>query len=48
VRDVEITSDHIRHSPCASIAKAERLLGFRPRYTAVEAVRDALKSGYSM
>jgi len=30
------------HSPCASIAKAERLLGFEPRFSAVEAVHDAL------
>ena len=41
-RDAEITLDHMVHSPCASIAKAERILGFNPRYTAVEAVRDAL------
>jgi nucleoside-diphosphate-sugar epimerase len=41
-RDAELTRDHMLHSPCASIAKAEKLLGFRPRYTAVEAVRDAL------
>jgi nucleoside-diphosphate-sugar epimerase len=41
-RDAELTHDHMLHSPCASIAKAEKLLGFRPRYTAVEAVRDAL------
>lgn len=41
-RDVEITLDHLMHSPCASIAKAERLLGFTPRFTAVEAVGDAL------
>jgi len=41
-RDAEITLDHVMHSPCASIAKAERILGFNPRYTAVEAVRDAL------
>ncbi|HKY97265.1 MAG TPA: NAD-dependent epimerase/dehydratase family protein [Gemmatimonadaceae bacterium] len=41
-RDAELTEDHMRHSPCASIAKAERVLGFSPRYTAVEAVREAL------
>ena len=41
-RDAEITRDHVLHSPHASIAKAERLLGFRPRFSAVEAVRDAL------
>ena len=41
-RDAEITRDHVLHSPHASIAKAERLLGFRPRFSAVEAARDAL------
>jgi len=41
-RDAALTEDHLRHSPCASIIKAERLLGFTPRYTAVEAVREAL------
>jgi nucleoside-diphosphate-sugar epimerase len=41
-RDISLTLDHALHSPCASIAKAERLLGFVPRYTAVEAVRDAI------
>lgn len=41
-RDAALTEDHMRHSPCASIAKAERLLGFIPRYTATEAVREAL------
>lgn len=40
--DVSATLDHMIHSPHASIAKAERLLGFDPRFTAVEAVRDAL------
>jgi nucleoside-diphosphate-sugar epimerase len=42
-RNATLTLDHVRHSPCASIAKAERLLGFAPRYTAAEAVRDALQ-----
>jgi nucleoside-diphosphate-sugar epimerase len=41
-RDVSLTLDHALHSPHASVAKAERLLGFVPRYTAVEAVRDAI------
>lgn len=41
-QDVSATLDHMIHSPHASIAKAERLLGFDPRFTAVEAVRDAL------
>jgi len=40
-RDVELTFDHITHSPFASIAKAERTLGFAPHFSAVDAARDA-------
>ena len=42
-RDAELTHDHMVHSPCASIAKAERLLGFVPQFSATAAVRDALR-----
>ncbi|MFC6158713.1 NAD-dependent epimerase/dehydratase family protein [Kribbella jiaozuonensis] len=35
--DGQATWDHVLHSPNCSMAKAERLLGFRPRYSAVEA-----------
>jgi nucleoside-diphosphate-sugar epimerase len=42
-RDIELTMDHMTHSPCASIEKAERILGFHPRFSATEAVRDALE-----
>ena len=41
-RDAAITLDHIMHSPCASIEKARHLLGFAPRFTAVDAARDAI------
>jgi len=37
-----ITHDHILHSPAASIAKAEALLGFKPMYSAVDAAREAV------
>lgn len=40
-RDAEITRDHMIHSPFASVEKAVRALGFNPRYSAVEAARDA-------
>lgn len=40
-RDAELTRDHMLHSPFASIAKAERLLGFEPRWSAIDAARDA-------
>jgi nucleoside-diphosphate-sugar epimerase len=38
----DITWDHIAHSPSASIEKARRLLGYRPRYTSLQAVAEAL------
>ncbi len=41
-RDAAITHDHIAHSPHCSMEKAGRLLGFRPRYTALEAVAEAV------
>ncbi len=40
--DAALTRDHVLHSPHASIAKARRLLGFSPAYTASEAARDAV------
>jgi nucleoside-diphosphate-sugar epimerase len=38
-----LTFDHIAHSPNSSIAKARRLLDYRPRYSSLEAVREALE-----
>jgi nucleoside-diphosphate-sugar epimerase len=38
-----LTFDHIAHSPNSSIAKAQRLLGYQPRYSSLEAVREALE-----
>ena len=40
--DASATWDHISRSPCHSIAKAERLLGYRPRYTALAAVQESV------
>ena len=37
------TWDHIAHSPNASIAKAQRLLGYQPRYTSLEATYEAVQ-----
>ena len=37
------TWDHIAHSPCCSIAKAERLLEYRPRYRSLQAVMEAVE-----
>jgi nucleoside-diphosphate-sugar epimerase len=36
------TWDHIAHSPCCSIAKAQRLLNYQPRYTSLQAVCEAV------
>jgi nucleoside-diphosphate-sugar epimerase len=40
--DVDKTWDHVLHSPNCSIQKAQRLLGYAPRYCSLEAVRQAL------
>ena len=44
-----ITKDHIAHSPCCSIEKAQRLLGYSPRYTTeqiyVECLEYLLETG---
>ncbi len=41
-RDAAATYDHIAHSPHCSMEKAARLLGFRPRYSALEATLEAI------
>lgn len=43
--DAAGTWSHIAHSPNASIAKARRLLGYQPRYSSLEAVREATLQG---
>ncbi len=37
------TLEHISHSPCCSIEKARRLLGYQPRYTSLEAVTESVQ-----
>lgn len=37
------TSDHIAHSPCCSITKAQRQLDYHPRYSSIEAVIEAVR-----
>jgi nucleoside-diphosphate-sugar epimerase len=39
---VETTEDHIRHRPSISIEKARSRLGYEPRYSSLEAVREAV------
>ncbi|NWF83657.1 MAG: NAD(P)-dependent oxidoreductase, partial [Bryobacteraceae bacterium] len=43
-RDAALTWDHIAHSPCCSIEKAKRLLGYQPRYSSLEAVQEAVSA----
>ncbi|MCD6289840.1 MAG: NAD-dependent epimerase/dehydratase family protein [Anaerolineae bacterium] len=40
--EARVTWDHIAHSPNCSIAKAQRLIDYRPRYSSLQAVREAL------
>jgi hypothetical protein len=37
------TYDHIAHSPNCSIAKAQRKLGYQPRYGSIEAVCESVR-----
>jgi nucleoside-diphosphate-sugar epimerase len=40
--DAQATWDHIAHSPNCSIAKGERLLNYRPRYSSLQAVQESV------
>ena len=40
--DAAATWDHIAHSPNCSIAKAQRLLSYQPRYSSLQAVQEAV------
>src|SRR5215210_2446767 len=41
--EADATWDHIAHSPNCSIAKAQRLLEYRPRYSSLQAVCEAVE-----
>ncbi len=41
-QDIEATWEHIRNSPCGSIEKARRVLGYEPGYTTFELIRESL------
>jgi nucleoside-diphosphate-sugar epimerase len=43
VEDADATWDHIAHSPNASIAKAQRLLDYRPRYSSLQSVYESVQ-----
>jgi nucleoside-diphosphate-sugar epimerase len=40
--DAQATWDHIVHSPNCSIEKARTLIGYQPRYSSLQAVKEAL------
>jgi nucleoside-diphosphate-sugar epimerase len=40
--DIAFSYDHIAHSPHCSSKKAERVLGYRPRYSSLEAICEAV------
>jgi nucleoside-diphosphate-sugar epimerase len=42
--DADATWDHIAHSPCCSIEKARRMLGYEPRFTSLEAVYESVSA----
>lgn len=41
-QEAQATWDHIAHSPNCSIAKAQRLLGYQPRYSSLQAVQESV------
>ena len=41
--DAAATWDHIAHSPCCSIDKAVRLLGYQPRYSSLQGVCESVE-----
>jgi len=44
VTDADATYEHISRSPNCSVAKAERMLGYVPRYTSLEAVQESVSA----
>lgn len=41
-RDARVTYDHIAHSPNCGMEKARSILGYEPRYSSLDAVREAI------
>ncbi len=41
--DAQATWDHIAHSPNCSIEKARKMIDYRPRYSSLKAVKEALE-----
>jgi nucleoside-diphosphate-sugar epimerase len=38
------TRSHISHSPCASIEKSRKRIGYTPRYTSLEAIQESVRA----
>jgi nucleoside-diphosphate-sugar epimerase len=38
------TKSHVMHSPCASIEKSRKRIGYEPRYTSLEAVKESVRA----
>jgi nucleoside-diphosphate-sugar epimerase len=43
-KDAQITWSHIVRSPCCSIDKARRLLGYEPQYSSLDAIRESVSA----
>ena len=43
-KEAAVTWDHISRSPNCSIAKARQALGYEPRYSSLEAIRESIFS----
>ncbi len=42
--DVKTTRNHVTHSPCASIEKSRKRLGYEPRYSSLEAIQESVRA----
>ena len=42
--DVRKTISHVTHSPCASIEKSRKMIGYNPRYSSLEAVQESVRA----
>ena len=43
-KDVDASWSHIAHSPCVSIEKSRRVIEYNPKYSSIEAVKEAVKA----
>ena len=42
--DVEGTRSHMEHSPCASIEKSRKMIGYEPKYTSLQAIQQSVEA----